>query len=546
MLDSLNFFISYLINSSLNRFIFAISSSLILACSIPFIGWGIFAWIGLIPLFLLVKSASSFRTALSEGLLFLFIYNLAAFAWLLGLHPLNWHGFSTAESIAISGLAWLLPSLFHSLIMLPFLIVLKLFYNFRTDNRTNELQSLDIFVLALLWVILQHKILLNFGGFLAVPINLLVYSQYQNQAVIQVCNLVGAIGLEYFIVVVNLASSNLFNIQRSMQDKSAHFRAGSSLNIKQPFYGVQKTNEQFKVFVILFSTFILIFIYGLIHINYSKNFYKKNIKSAKSFAIVQADYSAAATRSSKANPENLFALQYKLSTKITQTKDLLIWSEGAIPLLDKSNISADIKTLAQYTSLFVYGTYSQNKAGEYFNSIEFQDFSYEPERTYHYHKRNLVPFGEYTPFYDMFPASFKMLANSTVGQGFTRGPKNQSIVKTGNLNIASALCFELIFPELIRSYVSQGAEVILNLNDLSWFKGQSLIKDWVKREFLAVAVFRAVENNRDLLLAGNSGYSALITSYGEIEHMSEANKIAMIQGSFLPQKSLSIYNSYGW
>jgi apolipoprotein N-acyltransferase len=546
MLHSLNLLISYSINTPIRRFAFAITGGLIFACTLPFIGWGILAWFALIPLFLLIKSANSFRTAILEGFIFIFVYNLVSFLWLFGLHPLTWQGFSISESILITSLAWLAPSLFHSLVMLPFIGVVKLFYNFRTDHRTNELQVIDIFLLALLWVVLQHKLLLNFGGVFSVPINFLVYSQYENKALIQVCNIIGAIGLEYFIVLVNLAGSNLFNVQRSQHDLGRHIKTSSNLNIKQPFFGVQKTNEHFNIFVILFSTFIVIFIYGLVQINCNKRFDKKHAKTAKSFAIVQADYSAAATRSNKSKPENLFALQYKISTKIIEPKDLLIWSEGAVPILDKSNVLADLKTLAQYTSVFVYGTYTQNKQGKIFNSIEYKDYSYEPEKTYRYHKRNLVPFGEYTPFYSVLPGFLKMLANSTVGEGFNRGSAKQDIVRTSNANIASALCFELLFPELIRSYVIKGAEVIVNLNDLSWFKGQSFIKDWVKKQFLAVAVFRAVENNRDLLLAGNSGYSALITSYGEIMYKSDANKIAMIQGTFVPRKNYSNYSLYGW
>ena len=546
MLDSLNLLISHAINTPIRRLIFATITGLLLASTLPFMGWGILIWIALIPLFVLIKSADSFRIAMLEGFVFLLTYNLISFIWIFGLHPLTWHGFSSGESILITSLAWLTPSLFHSIVMLPFIGIVKLFYSVRTDHRTNELQIIDIFLLALVWVILQHKLLLNFGGIFSVPINFLVYSQYDNKALIQVSNIIGAIGLEYFIILVNLAGSNLFNVQRSQHDLGRHLKPNSNLNIKQPFFGIQKINEYFNVFIILLSSFIVIFIYGLIQINWTRMSDKRHAHFAKTFAVVQADYSAAATRSMQINPENLFALQYKLSTKITEPKDLLIWSEGAVPLLNKSTITADLKTLAQYASVFVYGTYTQNKRGQIFNSIEYKDFSYEPEKTYRYHKRNLVPFGEYTPFYSMLPGFLKMLANSTVGEGFTRGSTKQDIVRTSNIDIASALCFELLFPELVRSYVIKGADLIVNLNDLSWFKGQSLTKDWVKKQFLAVAVFRAVENNRDLILAGNSGYSALITSYGEVMYKSDANKIAMIQGTFMPRKDFSGYSLYGW
>lgn len=544
MLHSLNLFISSILNVSANRYIFALIGGLLLATTLPFIGFSIYIWIALIPLILLVKSSNKISSVIIEAFVFLFIYNLISFAWLLGLHPLTWHGFSINESILITSLAWLIPSLFHSLIAMIFVVILRLFYQFRTDHRSNELRNLDLAILAFVWVVLEHKVLIYLGVF-SVPINFLVYSQYSNQILIQISNLIGAIGLEYFIVIVNLWISNFLNVQRSNYNLGQQMRrTNSELNINQPYFGVQQTNEEVKIGIILFICLLVILFYGLININISKHYYQKNQRKMKSFAVIQADYSASSSRGSNASPQTLLALQYELSSKLTSPVDLLLWTEGAVPLVDKSIVQEELHSLSQFTKVFAYGTYTENSKGQFYNSIEIRDFV--RNRILTYHKQNLVPFGEYTPFYSFFPAPLQKIASSSVGEGFSASTNKQKLLKSSVGNFTGALCFELLFPELVRSEVLKGANAIINLNDLSWFRSNSFTRDWVKKQFLAVAVFRAVENKRDLILAGNSGYSAIINSYGQIEDITGANRIAILQGNFMPIKEISLFSLYGW
>ena len=70
--------------------------------------------------------------------------------------------------------------------------------------------------------------------------------------------------------------------------------------------------------------------------------------------------------------------------------------------------------------------------------------------------------------------------------------------------------------------------------------------DWIKKQFLAVAVFRAIENKRDLVLAGNAGYSALINSIGKVSLITEPNKISIIEGEIELRAKKSRYTLYGW
>ncbi len=574
------------------------------ATTLPFIGFEFYAWLAIVPLLILIKSSDSYFSITFESLLFLFVYNLISFSWLLGLHPLTWHGFSMDQSIAITGAAWILPAVFHSVVLIPFVFITKVFYQFRADHRSNELDLIDMIILAFIWVAIEHKFLTNLGpdlGIFSVPINLLVYSQYQNKVLIQIANAVGAVGLEYFIIMINLFLSNFFNIQKLSNLKSASSFSASrnNLNIKKPFFGIQNPTENLKYSIIFVILTLFILIYGIFQITANKKLIANNREKLKTFAVVQADYSTAATRSKNKNINQLIAVQYELSQKVKGVKNLLIWSEGSVPVLNLDLYMETVfKDLSNLTDVFIYGTYTE-KDEKIYNSIETVEFRIVQENIskigpkaikqdestyinfdqgetlnfsndeygnsenydldlrhhsareleeiliYEYHKRNLVPFGEYTPIIDYLPLELKQLAESTVGSGFARETDNQDPIKTLGLNIAYSICFELLFPDLIRDQIAKDAEVIINLNDLSWFK--SFLKgNLLKKQFLAVAVFRAVENKKDLILAGNCGFSALIDSTGKVQMISRPNKIAILQGYFMPRKEKSTFSLYGW
>lgn len=545
MIHTINLLISSLLNHPIKRFVFAIVFGLLLSLSLPFFGFWFFAWLALVPLFLLIKSAASYRSALIEAFLFLFSYSLIAFSWTTGLHPLTWHGYSNLESILITGLAWLIPSLFHTLLLIPFVLLTKLIYELRGTHRAYELGFFETALISFIWLVLAHKIPLNLGenlGAFSVPINLLAYSQYKNTYFIQAANVIGAIGIEFLIVFFNLSISNLFNIQKISENYST-----SRFNIKQPYFGIENAARQVQIFIVIALFLFSSFTYSLFEIQNEKSELIKRAKDLKSFALVQADYSAAASRGSNPNPDNLVLLQSQISSKISKQAgakpvDILAWSEGAVPALNTEKYQSEFfDKLESSADLFAFGTFTE-QSGKVYNAIEFHELSYGTKQFYL--KNKLVPFGEYVPFLGMLPKFLKNIAQSTVGDGFSAANSRDPIISQ-EFKISANICFELLFPKLVREGVLNRGELIVNVNDLSWFNG-FLNGKVLKKQFLAAAVFRAVENKRDLLLAGNSGYSALITSTGKIINSSKASKIEMVQGSFLPRSNLSLYTLYGW
>lgn len=124
-----------------------------------------------------------------------------------------------------------------------------------------------------------------------------------------------------------------------------------------------------------------------------------------------------------------------------------------------------------------------------------------------YDKIALMPFGEYVParawipFMDRIPA---LVADVIPGKNFT-------LQEVAGAKLGTMICFEITRPDMARRLRNEGASVFIQLSNESWFGPTS-----AARQVLAQAVFRAVENNVDLLRVTNSGLSAQITSYGDV------------------------------
>lgn len=89
--------------------------------------------------------------------------------------------------------------------------------------------------------------------------------------------------------------------------------------------------------------------------------------------------------------------------------------------------------------------------------------------------------------------------------------KRRVLLETGVAKVAAVVCFEAMYPELVRRFVSQGAEVLANLSNDDWFGNV-----WAARQHLMIASVRAIENRRYLVRATQNGFSAVVDPHGRI------------------------------
>ncbi len=528
------------------------------------------AWMGLVPLLILAKSSNSSIRLSIETVVFGMAYYLVALSWLPELHPLTWQGFSLTMSFLVAGLAWAVPSLFHSVLFVPFTLAARLMYSSKHHGQKKQgsLTISDIIILAFIWTIIQYKLQFNLLGLsiLSAPLHWLAYSQHHYLGFIQICNIIGTIGLEWLIVVVNLYLSNFFNV-RAMDIRSSVKL--SNYNINQPSFSLHNLSQQSLLGMCLLVVFTACILYSNGQLHSPATAHKRGVshvyaiqsstasaaeiingetlelKTPKrddyvSFAVAQANLSAEASRGKNLHAADVLKIMkqktYELyrhndingEILVTERKDILVWPEGSVPILISDTLPAELDELKNFADVFVFGAYHVD-GSKLFNSNAFVDYFSNGAKLQFYNKIKLVPFGEYTPWLSIMPEKFRELAKFAIGSGFDSGSAQQPVIVTSHGRIGTFVCFELLFPDLVRQQAAN-SELLINLNDLSWFKSQR-----AEDAFLAVAKFRAIENAQGLILASNRGTSTGIDAHGRL-----------VADKLLKSHSRSIYNLYGW
>jgi apolipoprotein N-acyltransferase len=144
----------------------------------------------------------------------------------------------------------------------------------------------------------------------------------------------------------------------------------------------------------------------------------------------------------------------------------------------------------------------------YTNSV--RAFADGPADQYRYDKHHLVPFGEFIPTGFRW---FVHMMNIPLGD-FDRGALPQPPLVWHGQRIAPNICYEDLFGEEIGAGFGRDAEaptVLLNVSNIAWF-GDSVAID----QHLAISRLRAMEFERPMLRATNTGTTALIDHAGRV------------------------------
>jgi apolipoprotein N-acyltransferase len=124
-----------------------------------------------------------------------------------------------------------------------------------------------------------------------------------------------------------------------------------------------------------------------------------------------------------------------------------------------------------------------------------------------YDKIRLMPFGEYVPLPQWLPGASSV--RGIVGD-FTPG-SSYTLMPLGAFRVGVFICIEAAHPAIARRYANEGADVLINISNDGYLGPTP-----VMRQHLSNAIFRAVENDRNLVRVTNNGISADIGSDGRI------------------------------
>jgi apolipoprotein N-acyltransferase len=196
-----------------------------------------------------------------------------------------------------------------------------------------------------------------------------------------------------------------------------------------------------------------------------------------------------------------------------QHYDLLVWPEAPAPFYaNDPKFREPVSGLARQSGSWVIaGSIGINPAihgeesSQIFNSAAL--VSPQGDWTARYDKVHLVPFGEYLPFPQIF--AFAGGLTKEVGE-FQRG-SSRAPLDAGDQRLGTFICYESIFPDEVRQFARDGAQVLVNISNDGWYGDSGAWKQHLQQTRM-----RAIENDRWLLSATNTGLTAVIDPWGQV------------------------------
>lgn len=472
----------------------AAASGALLGLSAPGFDHWYIAWFGLVPLLLLTVSANGVKDAFLRGALFGMAYNLVYVSWYLNLHPLSWMGYNDVESGAISAAAWLVVSAHQALlvgIIAAIIRFLPLCGGFIPREVEGKWCLPALLAIPPIWVLLQNKIY-NAHDWLGVPWPMLEYSQYKMLPIIQCASWIGGIGIGALIVLFNCSLAVLIaSLSRRLTLKS--------------LAAATPTNA-----ITQFLTVALV-VAGIVAWGYSR-LTAPPAGQLQQISVLQGNINIEMEKR-KHSYTLAQLLDHYQSLVDRAPAGLCVWTESALPtyLKEEQDILSALTRLSRDGKRdMIIGSMDKDFDGRPFNSA-FGVASNGTLSNAVYHKRYLVPFGEYMPNWVRYmPEWMQRLTSTPAGTGFNSG-KFPVVLELNNHGIAPLICFETLSPELCVSSVRNGGELLVNLSDLAWFH-RSICGD----QMIAFSVLRAAETGRYFVFAANTGPSAIIEPSGRI------------------------------
>lgn len=184
---------------------------------------------------------------------------------------------------------------------------------------------------------------------------------------------------------------------------------------------------------------------------------------------------------------------------------LVIWPELPAPLYfyDDREFRTAAINIALRGSYFLFGTVAYTGEHQPLNSaVLLKPDGSEAGR---YDKIDLVPFGEFVP------SAFSFVNRITQEAGDFAPGHDIKVLNAAGHRLGTFICYESAFPDLVRQFSRQGADVLVNLSNDAYF-GPSKARE----QHLSLVRMRAVESRRYIVRSTNNGITAVIDPAGRI------------------------------
>lgn len=465
----------------------------------------ILAWIVFLPLWVAIEHENFYKT-FWLGWLAGFIHFLGTMYWVTVTMVL-YGGLSQFFSAAML----LLLTMYLAIYIGLFCLLLKYI---------QQATSFPLIAVApVLWVGLEYVRSFFFIGF---PWNLLGYSQFQTLSATQIADITGVYGVSFLIVFVN---AGIYTITLSKNTRLM----------------------KIKTAVVMLGGIVLCFGYGLQQLHA----YAVEQPKAPKIAVIQGNIDQD-MKWDRRHRQDIFDIYANLSKSIlTQNPDMIVWPETSLPFIFQyEDLPFEFKDEPHYKGQLLQLVRNLN-VPLLFGGLDIvavpppenyytlnTAFLLSPQGTVlsKYDKIQLVPFGEYVPFEKLL----FFVNQLTTAIGRVRPGISYEIMSLNDIPFGTVICFEVIFPNLVRKFVDRGSRFLITITNDAWFG-----KTAAAYQHFAMVTLRAIENRVAIARSANTGISGFIDPCGRILEQSAIFVQAALAHDLPLRTATTLYTRYG-
>ena len=480
---------------------FAAVSGLLLAAAFPTINFHFLAWVALVPL-LIALNGQTVKLGFWLG-------GIAGLFYFTG--TVHW----VTNSVHFYGNVPLVPASLITLLLCVYLALYPALFAAAAVSLKKNHPALFFIAAPALWTALELARTYVFSGF---PWSLLGYSQYSVLPVVQIADITGVYGVSFLLVLVNAAVAEFI---------------------------VNRKNYPAILTAVLLLALVLG--YGFMKLRATEG------AEGITISVIQGNIEQDKKWDPAYQAETIAVYKRLTREALVKHPDLVIWPETATPFYftggsgNDKPLTADLIAFVQQNKvplLFGSPTYEirPNRRIVGRNSAFLLSDNGRIDATYH--KIHLVPFGEYVPLKKILFFVEKMV--QAVGD-FQGGDEytvmtisHGSAGEQRETKLSTVICYEIIFPDLVRRFVNSGATVMTTVTNDAWF-GRTA----APLQHFSMAVLRAVENRVPVARAANTGISGFIDSRGRILETSGIFTEAELTRKLVPGTEKTFYTRYG-
>jgi apolipoprotein N-acyltransferase len=372
-----------------------------------------------------------------------------------------------------------------------------------------------------------------FTGF---PWVLLGYSQTTVLPIAQLASVLGVFGVSMLVAGVSAALAAVMNAKTANAAKNADL----SLRVLRPvrsWYLAQFFS--FGPIHIAFLTVLVVAIWGGRRI--ADDALTRSGDPIR-IGMIQGNVSLR-ERSDAARVPIIFDNYLRMTRQaIGEGAQFVIWPESAAPFVFENDrlSAARIRTLAQQARVpILLGSDQVTPAGKgvptrYFNSAFLVRADGSTGGAYR--KMHLVPFGEYVPMKRVFFFAAPLVEAVS---DFSAG-EEATLLPIGGHRISTAICYEVVYPDLVRQFVTGGSELLTTITNDAWFGETS-----APYQHFEQASMRAIEEGRYLVRSANTGISGIVDPYGRVLERTAIFQPAVLVGDARFLRESTFYARHG-